>query len=342
MHTNRTLYNRMKRLLSMILIVIVTVVSVTACDKEKSVTDLMGSYAASDSIVNDDVGAMMSATFSPLLSEWFICDITEDMLNTSYVFDEENEKKKGAAYVINRTDNELVFGYNMLSKMYPASITKLLTTLVVLENCDVKEPVTIDETVAAMKRGSVAELNEGDVISIYNLLIVLLTISANNAAVALARHVAGSEEAFAEMMNAEMNKLGNHSSSFKNCSGLHLNEHYTTPYDMYIVFQECMKYDSFRSIMKLIEGEYEYTNAAGEQCVRKYKTTNCFKNGLYEYPENITILGGKTGTTDSAGYCIMLLVQSDTGTEYIIGIYNCATEEKLYTKAAELMTQYCK
>lgn len=342
MINGRTLHNRSMRVLSMILILALTMVSVTACSKEQSVTDLMGSYAAADSIVNDDVGAMMSATFSPLLSDWFICDITEDMLNTTYVFDEDNEKKNGAAFVINRSENELVFGYNMLSKMYPASITKLLTTLVVLENCDVKETVTIDETVAAMKRGSVAELNEGDVISIYNLLIVLLTISANNAAVALANHVAGSEEAFAEMMNAEMSKLGNRSSSFKNCSGLHLSDHYTTPYDMYIVFQECMKYDSFRSIMKLIEGEYEYTNAAGEQCVRKYQTTNCFKNGKYEYPENLTILGGKTGTTDYAGYCIMLLVQSDSGTEYIIGIYNCATEEKLYTKAAELMTQYCK
>ncbi len=332
---------KIKRLIALFLTLVLVTGCLTSCGS-KEPTDLMGNYAASDSVINYDVGAMKEASFADLLSKWFICDITEDMMTESYVFDEGNEKRWGSAFVVDRTDNKLLFGYDMFRTIYPASVTKLMTALVTLRKCDPKETVTIDAFTADMTRGSVAELNEGDVITVYNLLVVLLTISANNAAIALARHIAGSEEEFVKLMNEEMDRLGVNNTEFANASGLHLDNHKTTAYDMYIVYQECTKIPEFREIMKLNEGEYEYTNAQGEHCVRHYKSTNCFKIGTYPYPDGITILGGKTGTTDRAGYCLLMHVMGPSGREYIIGAFHCANEEKLYTKLAELMEEYCK
>ena len=343
-------HNR-KTYVAFLLIVTLLATVLCGCGGTKEDTELMGSYAASDNVINYDVGAMQEATFSPFLSEWFICDITESMMNTEYVFDEEKPKTKGAAFVINRSTNELLFGYNMLTNVYPASITKLLTTLVVLQNCDLKETVTIDEFVAAQKRGSVTELNEGDVITVYNLLVLLLTNSANNAAMALARHVAGTEEAFVEKMNQAIDDLGVNNTNFCNSSGLHDEKHMTTAYDMYIVYQECTKYPAFREIMKLTEGEYDYTNANGERTFRPYFTTNCFKaskerekqadSKTYPLPAGFHVLGGKTGTTTHAGYCLILHVSNAEGTEFILGAFHCESEEKLYTKLTELMERYC-
>ncbi|MBR5712539.1 MAG: D-alanyl-D-alanine carboxypeptidase [Lachnospiraceae bacterium] len=329
------------RKISLCLVIVLLTGLLAGCGSDED-TELMGSYAKSDSVVNYDVGAMKAATFSPLLSQWFICDVTEDMLTKDYVFDEEKEKRTGSVFVMDRTNNKLLLGYNMLADVYPASITKLMTALVILKNCDTKELVTIDETVAAMKRGSNAVLDEGDVITVHNLLIVLLTVSANNAAVALARHLSGTEEEFVKLMNQEMDKLGANNTKFVNSSGLHIKDHKSTPYDLYVIYQECMKYQAFRDIMKLTQGEYEYTNKAGEQRVREYKTTNAFKLGMYKYPDGITILGGKTGTTDYAGYCLILHVKNREGTEYLLGVFHCETEAKLYNKMTELMEQYCK
>ncbi len=342
---------RLARITALVLTVVLFSALLSGCGSSPEDTELMGSYSASDNVINYDVGAMQDATFAPMLSQWFICDITEDMMDRDYVFDEDNPKaERCAAFVINRDTNELLFGYNMLTPVYPASVTKLLTTLVVLQNCDLKDTVTIDSEVAAMKRGSVAELNEGDVITVYNLLVLVLTSSANNAAIALARYVAGAEEAFVEKMNDTMDNLGVNNTNFLNASGLHLPKHMTTAYDMYIVYQECTKYAAFRDIMKLTEGEYDYTNAFGERGLRPYYTTNCFKQSkerektknsrTYALPPGFHILGGKTGTTDYAGYCLILHVEDADGVEYILGCFHCATEEKLYNKMYDLMVQY--
>ncbi len=304
--------------------------------------ELLGNYRASDSVIQSDVGAMVEATYAPLLSQWFLCDITDEMLTEDYTFDEEQPSRDGCAFVLNRTDNTLVFGHDMLERYYPASITKLMTALIAMRECDPKETITISADVAKLNRGSVSELNEGDVITVYNLLICLLTASANNAAVALAEYLSGSEAAFAERMNTEMARMGIHDTHYANASGLHDDKHYTTPYDMYIVYQECMKHEVFKEIMDISVTEYEYYNAKGELRVRKVETTNQFKLGNYQMPEGFTILGGKTGTTTQAGYCLMLHVANAEGTEFIVGVYHAKTEEKLYTKLNDLMSTYCK
>lgn len=125
----------------------------------------------------------------------------------------------------------------MLDACYPASVTKLMTALIVLEHCEMSEEVVISKEVAEFTRGSVTELREGDVLTVQDLLSCMLVESANNAALSLAIYVAGSEAAFANMMNWEMDRLGGSGSHFVNASGLHNERHFATPYPVILV--EC-------------------------------------------------------------------------------------------------------
>lgn len=311
------------------------------CGCQSGDASLMGNYAAADSVVHSDVGVLVQADFAPLTSQWFLCDVTEEMLTEDYVFDSENPERDGSAFVINRSTNELVMGYRMLSKRYPASITKLMTALLVLKQCDPMDTVTISKEIAALHRGSNAELEEGDQITVSDLLGCLLVVSANNASVALAEHVAGSEEAFVQMMNDEAKTLGLSGTHFANPHGMHDEKHYTTPYDMYVVLQECMKYPEFLKWVTVKKTSYDYLDASGVSKSRTIETTNLFKLGNYELPEGFTILASKTGTTNQASYCLMMIVSNADGEEFIVGVYKAENEEKLYHQMEELLTTYC-
>lgn len=311
------------------------------CGCQSGDASLMGNYAAADSVVHADVGVLAQADFAPLTSQWFLCDVTEEMLTEDYTFDAEDPERDGSAFVINRTTNELVMGYRMLSKRYPASITKLMTALLVLKECDPMDTVTISKEIAAFHRGSNAEFAEGDQITISDLLGCLLVVSANNASLALANHIAGSEEAFVERMNEEAETLGLRGTHFANPHGMHDEKHYTTPYDMYVVLQECMKYEEFRKWAEVSKASYDYLDASGAAKSRTIETTNLFKLGDYELPEGISILAGKTGTTTQAGYCLLMIVSNAEGEEFIVGVYKAENEEKLYNQMRELLTTYC-
>ncbi len=322
-------------------VLLVAAMLFSLCGCQSGDADLMGNYAAADSVVQAEVGVLVQADFAPLMFQGYLCDITEDMQTEDYVFDAEDTKRDGSAFVINRTKNELVMGYRMLNKRYPASITKLMTALIIMQECDMEETVVISEEIAAFKRGSNAELVQGDQLTVSDLLGCLLVVSANNASLALATHLSGSEEAFVQKMNEKAKQLGLTGTNFVNPHGMQDVEHYTTPYDMYIVFQECMKYEEFRKWSEMTKGSYEYTDASGVVKSRTLETTNLFKHDIYELPEGFSILASKTGTTNPAGYCLMMLVENAQGEEFIVGVYKAQSEEKLYNQIADLLTIYC-
>ena len=136
--------------------------------------------------------------------------------------------------VMDADSGAVLFGKNIHQTYYPASITKVLTALVVLENCDLNEEVTYSyDAVYNVESGSSnAGLDEGDVLTVEESLYAMLIQSANESANALAEHVAGSREAFAEMMNEKAAELGCQDSHFANPSGLNDENHYTSAYDM--------------------------------------------------------------------------------------------------------------
>lgn len=171
-----------------------------------------------------------------------------------------------------------------------------------------------------------------------NLLYAMLVYSANDAALALAQHVAGSEEAFAEMMNSRALQLGATNTHFVNPHGLSHEEHYATAYDLYLIFHAAVKYDIFQQIINTTSYTVEYTLADGTQSSRDITTTNKFLSEIYDSPSGVSIVGGKTGSTMAAGKCIILYATDAAKNPYICIVMGAGNEEQLY----QLMKQLCE
>lgn len=131
----------------------------------------------------------------------------------------------------------VLFAKNEDQPYYPASITKILTALIVLEHCRLDEEVTFshDDVYNVEAGSSTAGIDEGDVLTVRDCLYALMLASANESANALACHVSGSREAFAELMNQTAESLGCTGSHFANPSGLNDENHYTTAHDMALI-----------------------------------------------------------------------------------------------------------
>lgn len=202
--------------------------------------------------------------------------------------------------VIDADSGAVLFGKNLHETYYPASITKVLTALIVLEECSLDEEVTFShDAVYNVEAGSSnAGLDEGDVLTVEDCLYALLLQSANEAANALAEHVSGSREAFAELMNQRAAELGCQDSHFANPSGLNDENHWTSAYDMALICREAIQNPTFLEI----DGTKTY----------KLPPTKRNPDGLTLYAHHAMLLssrseyyegafGGKTGYTSLAG-----------------------------------------
>lgn len=164
------------------------------------------------------------------------------------------------ALLVDTSSGKILYEKNKDTKFYPASTTKIMTALLVLENCKLDDIVTIGKKPSSFVDGNKIYLFEDEQLTVDQLMHALLIASANDVAIALAEHVAGSEEAFADMMNKRAKELGCTNTHFVNSHGLDDPEHYTTANDLYLIAKEAMKYDAFRDIIKTISFTMEPTN----------------------------------------------------------------------------------
>ena len=194
----------------------------------------------------------------------------------------------------------VLYGKNIHQAYYPASITKILTALVVIENCNLDETVTFSHNaVYNVEAGSSsAGMDEGDQMSVRDCLYAMLLKSANEAANALAEHAGGSIEAFAEMMNQKAQSLGCTDSHFNNPSGLNDPEHYTSAHDMALIACAAFENPTFVEIdsSRYYDLPPSKRNPEGSHIYPGHKM---LKKNLPEYYPGI--LGGKTGYTSLAG-----------------------------------------
>lgn len=211
----------------------------------------------------------------------------------------------GAAILVDASDGHEIYGKNADVKKYPASITKLMTALVVIENVtDLNEMVTANESAfkGLSSAGSTVGVKAGETMSVDNLLICMLVASANEAANILAEHVAGSVPAFVEMMNDKADELGLEGTNFVNTSGLHDDNHYTTARDISKIAIEVRKHARLREICAMKDATIPATNLEDE---RYFFTTNSlisrYKELGYVYSR---ANGMKTGSTTPAGLCL--------------------------------------
>ena len=171
---------------------------------------------------------------------------------------------------------------------------------------------------------------------------ILLMYSANDAAMLIAENVGGSVDHFVEMMNEEAMRLGATNTSFANPHGLSDDNHFTTAYDLYLIFNEAIKYDSFNEIIHMTSYQTTFYDKDGKAKELTVNNTNRFLKGDFNAPENITVIGGKTGTTNAAGHCLILLSRDVNGAPYISVILNSSASDVLYPEMVQLLEQINK
>ena len=257
----------------------------------------------------------------------------------------EGDSSLHAEGLFDLTDHTVEYGYNLFERLYPASTTKILTALVAIKNSDMDDVVTVSRNAAASSFGwedQVCGLQEGDQLTMRDLLYGLLLWSGNDNAVAIAEHVGGDVDTFMEMVNdqaAELMATGTH---FVTPNGLHDPDHYTTAYDLYLIFNEAIKYDSFNEIIHMTSYQTAYYDKDGKAKELTVNNTNRFLRGDFQAPENITVIGGKTGTTNAAGHCLILLSRDTSGAPYISVILNSSASDVLYPEMVQLLEQINK
>lgn len=229
--------------------------------------------------------------------------------------------------IANVDTDAVIYEKNADERMYPASLTKIMTAVVVLDECPDPQNtvVTCHKDVLDLLLGtdsSVFNLVDGEQLPALELLYILLVHSANDAANVLAEHFGGTIPGFVDKMNAKAAELGMTNSHFMNAHGLHDTSHYTTPRDMYTLTKHALKNETFKKIFGTVRHTVPATNMNPKN--RILATTvfiqdpNTTLSNTYYRPVD----GGKTGYTDDAGRCLVTFAEED-GITYICVVMKC-------------------
>lgn len=255
------------------------------------------------------------------------------------VINDADASASGTFACINISDNHFVSAGNIYERVYPASITKLMTTLLALKYSDLTDTVVVSDTgTDTMPYGAqLCGFEVGDTMTMETLLTSMVVWSGNDASYIIATHISGSEDDFVRLMNEEAAGLLAIDTNYVNSHGLHNVNHYTTLYDVYLIFNECLKYEKFREMISLRHYTAEYYDADGEVHHKTFEQTNLYFTGHVTAPAGITINGGKTGSTLMAGNCLILSFTGRDEKEYICAAMNLETREELYRKLNQLM-----
>jgi len=236
-----------------------------------------------------------------------------------------------ASGLFDLNQKEILYAENIYEQLPPASLTKIMTALVALKYGNLQDEIVVTENCKITESGAqVYNFKPGDVITLDQALNVLLIYSANDVGLIIAEHISGDVDSFCALMNEEAKALGATSTNFTNPHGLTAENHYTTVYDLYLIFNEVIQYERFREIIQLTSYTSVYKDAQGNQKTIEIRNTNQYFMGNVEAPESITVLGGKTGTTNAAGNCLILYIKDNAGNPYISVILRADKRENLY------------
>ena len=257
--------------------------------------------------------------------------------NTKVYADDELSINAKAALIVETNSGKIIYEKDIYEQNYPASVTKILTAILTIENCELDDVATVSQTaISHIPTGYViAPLYIGEQITIKDLLYALMLKSANDAAYVLAEHVGGSVEGFSEMMNKKAEELECKNTHFVNPNGIHNQNHYTTAYDMYLISNYAMKNETFKEIVST----YEYTLSPTNKHPLKdriMKNTNNFVNPKNAYYNKI-VNGIKTGTTKQAGNCL-ITDSSDNGLEFITVILGAQTANSKFSETKKMIS----
>ncbi len=229
-----------------------------------------------------------------------------------------------SAVLIDANSGTILAQKNADKKMYPASLTKIMTAILAIEMGELTDVITVDDDTPFEIYGSHIALEEGEILTLKDLLHALMLPSANDAASAIAKHYGGDLDGFVKLMNQKAKDLGAFNTNFNNPHGLHDLNHYSTAADMALITQYAMKNDAFKKIVATTKYEIQTTNKKDEP--RYFTTLNkllyntgynqILVDGAYISPYYEYATGAKTGYTPEAGNCLVATATKD-GTELI-------------------------
>ena len=239
------------------------------------------------------------------------------------------EVEAGSAVLMEKETGAVLYEANAHDKLEPASVTKVMTLLLVMEALDAgriqKEDLVTVSARAASMGGSQVYLKEGEQMTVDDMLKAVAVVSGNDAAVALAEHIAGSEEGFVALMNQRAAELGMADTNFVNCTGLPAAGHLTSAYDIALMSRELiLRHPDIRTYTTIWmdtirDGQFQLANT----------------NKLVRYYEGCT--GLKTGSTDSALYCLSATAERE-GMELIAVVMKSPTSAQRFESAKAMLT----
>ncbi len=245
----------------------------------------------------------------------------------------ESEIKAGAALLVETNGGTVIWEKNSKEKLYPASLTKIMSLLLVMEQL-AEGKVSLDDAVTVSARassmgGSEIFLSAGDVVSLENLLIGIAVGSANDAAVAVAEHLAGSVEGFVELMNEKARSLGMEQSHFCNPHGLHDPDHYSSAHDVMLMSLALLEYPRIHRWVTIWMDEHFLKDQIRSGEVYLSNTNRM----VIDYPG---CDGLKTGFTPDAGNSIAATAQRGK-TRFLAVVMGSSTEKERYDAARMLL-----
>ena len=301
--------------------------SLSACGKKGGLEEAY-SYEERSQLMSAHGGSELA----PLFAE-DLCVVTDSQ-------DGDTSMNAEAGALFNVTDRSVVYSKNAFERLYPASTTKVMTAIIALEEGNLSDQVTVTEDAVITEAGaSLCGIKPGDVITMQDLLYGLMMPSGNDAANAIAVHMYGSIDAFVDRMNVRARELGATGTHFMNPSGLTDENHYTTAYDLYLMFNEAMKLPLFREIIAEDSYTANYQNGAGEAVSKTWTVGNWYQKGERETPAGVSVLGGKTGTTQAAGYCLIMASNDSQDKEYISVVLKSDSRPSLYDNMTNIISK---
>lgn len=231
-----------------------------------------------------------------------------------------------SAIVMDIDTGAILYSKNIDEQLYPASITKIMTTLLAIENCELDERVTFSDYAINSLEWNCSRIGirVGEVISVEECLYGMMLESANEVCLGIAEHIDGDDAAFAERMNARAKELGCTNTNFVNPNGMPDEDHVTTAHDMALIAAAAYKNETFRQVCGTLSWQIGWTNKAGENRYlnQHHKMLKSNESVYYEYAT-----GGKTGYTTAAlntlvtyaskdGRNLVCVVMRDNGQQY--------------------------
>lgn len=226
--------------------------------------------------------------------------------STTVSNDYDLAKNAKSAIILEQSSGQILYEKNSHEKIPPASMTKMMSLLIIMEKIDsgkinLNDKVTVSKNASSMG-GSQILLEENEKMKVEDLLKGIAIASGNDAVVALAEYIAGSEENFVKMMNSKVQQLGLGDTHFKNCHGLDEDGHYSSAYDMAMIGRELLKHE------KILEYTSIYETYLRENTDRKIWLVNT--NKLVRFKKGVD--GLKTGYTKTAGYCLTATMKKNS------------------------------